>query len=162
MKSLDIINKLANKLEFKLQKYSQAVTEVESTDVTLSVRPVVNNILSQVKLDAALSKLIQDAANKAAENDQEIHGSLIINTYVTNAVLVDGRWKINPSTSGLKASGSLLNDKIIGPMIRQSISKVNTVIAQALEKEFNRLASNWAGSKINNHETAVDEINIEL
>lgn len=164
MKYIDTIFKLASKFEYKLNKYAQGnvLAEVDTTDVTLNVRPTVNGIISSVNLGELLQKSIQKAANKATESNQEIHGDLKINTYITNAFQQGGKWKIDPSSSGLAVSGTLLNDQIVGPMIKQLLSKINVTIAQALEKEFNRVSVNWKGNKITSHETGVNEINLDL
>lgn len=165
MKSTNKIFKLADKFTLKLQKYAQTA-EVDSSAVTLAVRPTVNNVLTKMNFNAAITKAIQDVANKIAAVNQEMHGSIKIDTFVTNAVGGVGKWKINPANSGLKFGGSLSLDKSAGPALKQFISKVNAAIIPVLEKEFNRISlmdkEGWAGNKITNHETNVNEVNLDV
>lgn len=165
MKSVDKINKLANKFALKLLlKY--AAVEQDSTGVTLAVRPTVNNMLTKNNFNANLQKVLQDVVAKIAEANQQIHGTLKIDIFVVNAAGTPGKWKINTAKSGLKVSGSLLNDKIAGPTLKTFISKMNALIFPVLEKEFNRLSAidkeGWAGNVITNHESDISEVNISI
>jgi len=152
---------LANYFEQKIKKEAQANKEVDSTNVTLAVRPTVNTITAQ---NPGLATALQAAANKIAAAN--IKGGLAINSFITNASLVGGKWKINPQTSGLKITGSLANDKAANSIVRSALATLNAKIIAALEKEFNRLSQmdkeGWAGITITNHETEVSGSNFEI
>jgi hypothetical protein len=158
MRQIDI---LANHFEYKLRKEAQAAKEVDSTGVTLAVRPTANTILGQ---NPGLATVLQAAANKIAAAN--IRGGLAINSFITNANLVGGKWKINPQTSGLKITGSLVNDKTASSIVKSALAALNAKLIAALEKEFNRLSQmdkeGWAGTTITNHETDISGSNFEI
>ena len=160
------MNDLADKFVLKLKKYAQTNMEIDSTNVTLAVRPVINNVLTKTNFNNVLSKIIQDAANKAASSNIELSGNIKIDTFITTANGNSGKWKIDPLTSGLKVSGSLLNNKLVSSSISSLIMKTNLSIFSELEKELNRVSSTdkqgWAGNKISNHETNINEVNVEI
>lgn len=159
------IFKLADKFVHKLLIYAQT-TEVDSTSVTLAVRPAVNNILVKINFNLLVSKALQDVVNKMSVTNQEMHGDIKIDTFITNANGGIGKWKIDSSSSGLKFSGSLVSNKFVAPVFKQLVSKTNILIFPTLEKEFNRISQvdkqGWAGDKITNHETNINEVNLNI
>jgi|SRR6185436_8654738 len=161
----NIIFKLADKFIYKLQKHAQS-SEVDNSSVILAVRPTVNSILTKINFNSLISKTLQDVVNKISEANQEIHGDIKIDIFVTNATGGIGKWRIDHATSGLKFTGSLVNDKTVGPVFKQLISKANSLIFPSLEKEFNRISQvdkqGWAGDKITNHETNINEVNLNV
>ena len=121
--------------------------------------------MPSAKLQEIISKIINEAANKLANANQELHGNLKITDFITNASLVGSKWQVDPKTSGLKPEGSLLTNKLVGPSVLNVIRQTNAQIVPALNKELNRLAVNkeeWAGNKISNHETEVNNISAEI
>lgn len=163
MKSYIILSHLADKFELKLKKYAQSsIMEVDSTNVTLSVRPVVNKVLTNYNFAILVQNIIQNIVNKASDMNKILHGDLKIDTFITNASLGKTGWKIDPMTSGMKATGSLLNDNLTSSSLKTLLNKINIVIINDLNKEFNRVASNWSGNKITDHETMINEVTITI
>lgn len=160
MRQIDI---LADHFEYRLRKEAQASQEVNSTSVTLIVRPTVNTIISQ---NPTLANIVQSVANKIVTTNPSLRGNLAINSFIVNANLVGGKWKINPATSGFKITGSLLSDKSVPTLVKNALSSLNAKIFAQLEKEFNRISQmdkeGWAGTTITNHETDISGSDFEL
>jgi hypothetical protein len=73
------VSKLADKFEKKLSKYAQTVpvsNEVDSTVVTLAVRPTTNTTLTTMKFGDLINKALTDAATKLANSGKELHGDI--------------------------------------------------------------------------------------
>jgi len=143
------VYELANKFHNKI---AQDAGEVASEYVTLAVRPSVNDYLKNNNFNAALMKVIEALAKKG------ITGNLNVTDYITNASATSNKWKVDPISSGLKVDGSLAAD----PSVKSFLGKVNVLIAKLLEVEFNRLSAGgtFQGSKITNHETQINNVNI--
>jgi hypothetical protein len=160
MRDIDI---LANHFEYKLRKEAQAAKEIDSTSVTMIVRPTVNTIISQ---NPTLANIVQGIANKLVTTNPAIRGNLAINSFIVNASLVGGKWKINPATSGFKATGSLMADKSVPTLVKNALSSLNSKIFATLEKEFNRISQmdkeGWSGTTITNHETDISGSDFDL
>jgi len=160
MRQIDI---LANHFEYKLRKEAQTLQEVNSTSVTLIVRPTVNTIISQ---NPTLANIVQGVGNKIIQTNPDLRGNLIVNSFIVNANLVGGKWKINPGTSGFKITGSLIGDKSVSTIVKNALSSLNAKIFLQLEKEFNRISQmdkeGWAGTTITNHETDINGSDFEL
>lgn len=155
--------KLADYLDIKLKKIAQSTGEVDSSNVTIAVRPAVNDI---VQSNNALSNIVQGIANKIIAANPSLRGKLIVNDIIINANLVGNKWKINPSTSGLKATGTLVQDPVAAGIIKKALAPLNLKIFAKLEQEFNRISQmdpeGWKGNKITNHETAISGSDVEL
>jgi hypothetical protein len=154
---------LADHFEYRLKKEAQAAKEVDSTSVTLAVRPNVNAIISQ---NPTLANLVQNIANKIVATNPSLRGDLAINSFIVNANLVGGKWKINPATSGFKITGSLMKDKAVPTIVKNTLSSLNAKIFAKLEQEFNRQSSmdkeGWAGTTITNHESEISGNDFQL
>lgn len=130
--SIDRINKLTS-LFSSLIKTAE---EVDSTSVTLAVRPVVNKLLSRV-LPASLSRL-----NKYVEGSKIILGGVL----TISASKVSGKWKV----SSLSFPGKILgtsseNQEAIQALDNEKVAVAN-ILTPAIEKEFDRLDKNWVGA----------------
>lgn len=143
-------------LSFTNSFYKKALeldSEVDSSNVTLSVRPTVNSILENSKVNEILQKAVQNLINKKPD----LKGSFMANSFITNAVKQGSKWIVDPKTSGLVAKGEFASD----PSIRGIVSKVNAACIQALNKEFNRVSANWTGNKVTNHQSDVNEVVVQ-
>ncbi len=163
------ISRLADRFERKLSKYAQttpASSEVDSTVVTLAVRPTTNTALTTMKFGDLISKAIADASNKAASTGKELHGTVKISSFTTNASLVGGKWKIDPSKSGLKVEGTLMSDPTAAAAITAVVKAANAKLIPLLETQFNKQSQmdkeGWAGTTITNHSTDVNETSGEV
>lgn len=152
----DKINKLADLFEYKL-KYGQANVEVDSSLVTLAVRPKANEALAKIKFTENLGKLVKTLIDKGAR------GNLIIKNFITNANLMSGKWKLN-QTSGLQVSGTLMDDPKVAEQINGYIAKVNQMLIKTLELEFDRLTlgGTFKGNVITNNYTDVNGFNVDV
>jgi len=153
MKYSEKINKLATYFEEKMLKYAE---EVDSTMITLITRPLVNDTLTKIKFNDIIQKSVQSIANKM---QTDFHGSLTIDTWVTNAKMTAGKWKVDPS-SGLVVKGSLSRDL----SIQTTIVKVNNMIINALTKALDNATAKKmiVGSEITNHETGINEVSVNV
>lgn len=169
--SFSKVSKLADKFEKKLSKYAQttsASTEVDSTVVTLAVRPTTNTTLTTMKFGDLINKAVTDAATKLANppSNKELHGDVKISSFITNALSTGGKWKINPAKSGLKVEGTLMTDPVAAAAIKAVVSAANAKIIPLLETQFNKQSQmdqeGWKGTTITNHSTDVNETSAEL
>lgn len=162
--SFDKVSKLATRFEKKLLKYAQTTTEVDSTVVTLAVRPTTNTALTAMKFSDAINKAILKVVS--SPSNSELHGDVKISSITTNATLTNGKWKINPATSGLVISGTLMADPAAASAIKAVVSAANAKIIPLLETQFNKQSqmdkSGWAGTVITNHSTDINETTAEL
>lgn len=160
------VSKLATKFEKKLAKYAQTTSEVDSSNVTLAVRPAVNNALTTLKFNNLLQTALQGAVDKLFAANKELHGDVKISNFITNASLVGGKWKVDPAKTGLKVSGTLLTDPTAAAAIKAVVSKANATIIPLLEAQFNKQSQmdkeGWAGTTITNHDTDINEVNLDI
>jgi hypothetical protein len=163
------ISKLADKFERKLSKYAQTVSpssEVDSTVVTLAVRPTTNTTLTTMKFGDLINKAVTDAAVKLTNSGKELHGDIKISSFTTNATSTGGKWKIDTAKSGLKVGGTLMTDPIAAAAIKTVVSAANAKIIPLLETQFNKQSGmdkeGWTGTTITNHSTDINETSAEL
>lgn len=159
--SIKKLSNVADRIELNLMKRAQAAGEVDSTMVTLSVRPVINNTLRTINLGKLLQNAIQKASDAAFAAGKEVSGSLSISEFICNATSSGGKWTVNPATSGLRVSGTLLQGAA-GRDIKSVIAKANAAIIANVNKELNRMSANLPGTTLTNHSTDVDEISLEV
>lgn len=135
---------------------AQQAGEVDSAVITLSTRPTVNNVLTNMQFNNLVQKVMQDVVNK----NPNIHGNLAISSFITNASLSNGNWIIDPTTSGLKVEGNLYNQT----PIRNLVAKTNQTIFRTLSGELNRLSKGGGlvGNKITNHDTGINEVSLSV
>ncbi len=154
MKSISTIHQMVNRFATLINKYAEE-TEVDSTSVTLAVRPIANKILK----DNA-PKLIENGPVKLmiavpATGYVSVGGKLFV-----SANKINNKWKI----TNLTLNNQLLGSAAENPKIVQSTSavveKLKAMLKPALESEFQRLSSNWGDAlKMNNVEIDVEESN---
>jgi hypothetical protein len=135
---------------------AQQVGEADSSVVTLSTRPTVNKVLTNMQFNNLVQKVVQDVVNK----NPDIHGNLAISSFITNATLSNGNWVIDPTTSGLKVEGNLYNQV----SVKNLIAKTNQAIFKTLAEELNRLTKGGSliGNKITNHDTNINEVSLSV
>jgi len=153
MKSLKKIGELADRFECKLQAY--ATSEVDSTMVTLYVRPIVNDAIGKANIPAKLNSILTSAANKGLSGDVIIGGQY----FITNARKVGGRWVIDPNTTSfpLVITGDLTNDAGIKSQFVNIVNSLKSSIISSLNTKFNQ--SNLEGDTITDHKTEVSDFN---
>jgi hypothetical protein len=116
MKSYEKLVKLAYKFESKLYKYA---SEVDSTAITAFIRGTVSKAFSEYNLEKKLASRLTKIRDSEWEKDNKIFGNIIIgNGGVINASKDTSGWVIKPNTS-LKKTGSLLNNKLMEPVITE-------------------------------------------
>lgn len=132
------------------------IAEADSSIITISVRPTVNNLLNNMKF----SNLVQQAMQNAVNKNPDIHGDLKISSFVTNATLSNKGWMIDPGKSGLKLQGTLSNQQ----PIRDLVAKANQMIFKTLSGELDRLTKGGGltGNKITDHDTDISEVSLSV
>ncbi|HWY33784.1 MAG TPA: hypothetical protein VNX68_04010 [Nitrosopumilaceae archaeon] len=129
--------------------FYKTADEVDSTNLGFTIRPVVENLLPQLK--AMVSKIVQQAATK----NNDLSGDITIGkAFFTNAKKEGDNWMVLQTQ--IKADGSLLQDKRVGPAIEAVVNQFNTLVKAPIQKELNRMKNSLGGGEtITNHETAV-------
>jgi hypothetical protein len=164
MKSLDKLNKLADRFEYKLRK--SGAGSVDSTDITLAVRPKSNPII-----DANAPKLLTSGPGAvmikkatAAPEGTELHGGVTMGgTIFVSGSKVGGKWKITALTLGGAATGDFAEDADVAKALAAAKAALTKLLVPALEAEFNRLGANWGDAdKIDNVEVSVNSKSVEI
>jgi hypothetical protein len=139
---LERLNKLA-------AVFCKTADEVDSTNLGFTIRPVVEKFLPQLK--AVVSKIVQQVASK----NTDLSGDIMVGkAFFTNAKKEGDNWTVLQTQ--IKADGSLLQDKRVGPAIEAVINQFNNQIKIPVQKEINRMKNSLGGGEtITNHETAV-------
>lgn len=151
MKYLDKINKLADDFEPKLLKYA---AEVDSTNITLMARPVINNIFT-----AQAPKLMMSIVGPALQKKGS--GKVVLGgTFFLNAALKGGVWKIDPTTSKLVSPPS--GDATLDAALGKTGAILSAAMVKALETEFNKKKDLLVGDTITNHETDTNTQDMEI
>lgn len=129
MKSTFKIIKLAERFEQKLVKIAD---EVDSTIVTLSVRPIVNPIINGAK------KALDDKVMQIAKSGKIESGDIKIGEhFYTTAKLVGGahgKWVVDPSNTKVAAVGSLASE----PAIIALLKGINAACIPLIQNSLNR------------------------
>jgi hypothetical protein len=162
MKSLDKLNKLADRFEYKLRK--NAAGSVDSTDITLAVRPKSNPVIDAnaptlLKNGPGVVMMKKATAALNAEPSVELHGNAKLGgTIFVSATKAGGKWQITSLTVGGSVDGDFTNDKDVLAAMEKAKQALVKALAPALTAEFNRLAPNWGDAdKIDNVEVSVNE-----
>ena len=167
MKSLDKLNKLADRFESKLRK--TAAGNVDSTDVTLAVRPKSNPVIDAKAPDllkkgpgAIMMKKATAALNK--EPSEELHGTAKLGgTIFVSASKVGGQWKITSLTVGGSVDGDFAADKDVLASLDAAKKALVAALASVITAEFTRLGANWGDAdKVDNVEVSVNEKSIGI
>ena len=162
MKSLEKLNKLADRFESKLRK--TAAGSVDSTDVTLAVRPKCNPVIDAKAPDllkkgpgAVMMKKATAALN--AEPSVELHGNAKLGgTIFVSASKAGGKWVITALTVGGSVDGDFAADKDVVAAMDAAKKALVAALAPVITAEFNRLAANWGeADKVDNVEVSVNE-----
>lgn len=157
MKSVSSVNQLVNRFATLINKYAEE-GEVDSTSVTLAVRPIANKILK----DNA-PKLIENGPVKLmttipATGYVSVGGKLFV-----SADKVNNKWKITSLTLKNELLGSASENPKIVQSTSAAVEKLKAMLKPALESEFQRLSSNWGDAlKINNVEVDVEDSNVTI
>jgi hypothetical protein len=149
-KIADVLLNAATK--FELEVMAQ-LAEADSTLVTLTVRPIINNLMDKMKVSDKLNNILTVASNKNLTGNVAIGGS----SFITNAKKVGNKWVIDPVTSSFPYSidGELANDQGVNKQVQMLVNSLKNTIITTLNNEFNRV--NIPGDIITDHSTSVDE-----
>ena len=139
MNSLDKLVRLADKFE----KYAG---EVDSTMVTMMVRPIANAIIDK-QAQGLLMKLVAPLLQKAG-GDAKLGESL-----TTSAKKVGSGWQITGCTVGSKSNG----DPACDAAVAKAATILSASIRGALQAEFTKKASLLEGDTITGHQVIVNE-----
>jgi hypothetical protein len=159
MKSLKKMADLADKFERKLRKFAGSV---DSTDVTLAVRPKSNPIIdaNAPKLLSAGPGAVMVKKAQSAPDDKELHGGADLGgTIFVSGKKNAGKWQVTNLTIG----GSVTGDKDVEAALLKAKTSLLALLKPALEAEFNRLAANWGDADtIDNVEVSVNSRNVAV
>lgn len=175
--------KLANKI---LNKFA---ADANSEIVTNAVRITINNLIQSNNFSEKLNEVIENMKTSAYKAKKDLHGSVKITDFITNASLQGGVWKLDLSKSYFKIESSwlLTTSLMLGddnqPIPNQKIENVKLEPTSPfmtklnnLLKSFNTAAINTVNSSLNlpgnkqalgdgttitNHETAINSITAE-
>ena len=175
--------KLANKI---LNKFA---ADANSEIVTNAVRITINNLIQSNNFSEKLNEVIENMKTSAYKAKKDLHGSVKITDFITNASLQGGVWKLDLSKSYFKIESSwlLTTSLMLGddnqPIPNQKIENVKLEPTSPfmtklnnLLKSFNMAAINAVNSSLNlpgnkqalgdgttitNHETAINSITAE-
>lgn len=162
MKSLEKLNKLADRFEGKLRKY--AAGTVDSTDVTMAVRPKSNPVIDAqapnlLKNGPVAIMLKKATAAINAEPSVELHGTAKLGgTIFVSATKAGGKWAITALTVAGSVDGDFAADKEVQAAMEKAKKALVAALNPVITAEFNRLAANWGeADKIDNVEVMVNE-----
>ena len=167
MKSLDKLTKLADRFEHKLRK--NAAGSVDSTDVTLAVRPKSNPIIDvnagkllQSGPGAVMLKKATVALNK--EPSVELHGSASLGgSLFVKGSKTGGKWKVTAITVGGEITGNFKGDKDVELALATAKASLVKLLIPVIETEFNRLSANWGeADKVDNVEVSVNSKTVSI
>lgn len=141
MKSVDKLVKLAVQFEGKLGLVKQG-EEVDSTILTLSIRPKVNALLeTYAPRFAAVMQALGD-------------GDLVVGDhFFTTAKLTGGRWVVDPRATRIQVSGSQAQN----PRVVAVVNAFNAAAGAQIGVELNRIKGNLQGDTITNHDSWVSK-----
>lgn len=137
--------KLAEKFERKLSKYAE---EVDSTILTLTIRPKINDLLESFK---PRFLAVVGAIAKSGKPDS---GDLAVGEhFFTSAAKVGGKWVVKPE-SYVQVAGSLADH----PSVKALVGAFNAQARSIIQFELNRTAANLQGDTITNHDSWVNKV----
>lgn len=139
MSSLDKLVRLANKFE----KFAE---EVDSTTVTLTVRPIANAIIDK-QAQPLLLKIVAPALQKGGGGDASLGDS-----FITNAKKVGKGWQVGACIVGSKSTNK---DPAVITALDKAATILGSAIASALQLELNRKPNLFVGDTVTGHETRV-------
>jgi len=165
MKSTDKLFKLASRLERKLS-FRKMAEELGDTAM-VNVRPLLNKMLvgregagnapDPPPPDTLKAKIIAILGQGAAgKGTIEVGGSFFFSARKSgnNWVVTEGH---------VNASGSLLQDKKVGPALKATIDLFNKIAKTKIQQELNRVRDNLGDADtITNMQTFVDGFNFTL
>lgn len=143
----------------KRQAAIKYAAEVDSTNLTLTIRPILNKLLPTLK--SSIRNIIAQGQAKNPDLSGDIAAG---KTFYTTAHLKGGNWVVDPSTH-IVAEGSFLTDPTVGPNIQKAIALFNAGAMRAIQQELNRVRSALtpAGAdSITNHESNLDGFSFEV
>jgi len=138
MKSLSKLVSLAN-------RFTKYADEVDSSIVTLMVRPIANAIIER-EAQELLMKLVAPVLQKTG-GDVSLGGN-----FFTNARRAGSSWKVTNCTIDSKSTG---NDAVDAAMTKVTTILVSHIVS-ALQAELAKKASLLVGDTITNHQTQVN------
>lgn len=138
MNSLDKLVRLANKFE----KFAE---EVDSSIVTLAVRPIANAIIEK-QAQPLLMKLVAPVLQKVG-GDVSLGGS-----FITNAQRVGKGWKVGACTLASTSNG----DPACDAAVAKAAMILGSTIANAIQIELTKKSNLFVGDTITAHQTQVN------
>lgn len=139
MNSVNKLIKLASQFEGKLVKQAE---EVDSTILTLSIRPKINALLD------AFAPRFASVMQALGEGDLTVGEH-----FFTTAKLVGGRWVVDPKATYVQVSGSQAQNA----RVMNVVSAFNGAAQNQVLNELNRIKSNLEGDTITNHDSWINK-----